>query len=229
MKVGIMQPYFLPYIGYWQLIEAVDTFVILDDVNYINRGWINRNIIKVANTQKWITVPINGASQNKLICDLGIKEDLGWREKMLKTIKHSYRSEINFQPTYELFEEIMVECSGNLSKFLHKSIIAMCESLCIKTKIIASSRIYPKGNLRGASRIIDICKRLEATEYINLTNGSKLYNYDQFKESNITLHIMKEHGTMGGQSNNRPSRKTYSILHTLMYEKVDKQFLLENH
>ena len=90
MKVGIMQPYFFPYIGYFQLINAVDKFIIYDDVNYINRGWINRNNILVNDAAHLIQVPLIGSSQNKLINEIEIVQDAKWKKKLLKTIHQSY-------------------------------------------------------------------------------------------------------------------------------------------
>src|SRR5512140_19777 len=89
-SIAIMQPYFLPYIGYFQLMAAVDKFVVFDDVNYINRGWINRNRLLLNGGAHTFTVPLRGASQNKLICDIELAEDDGWRDKLLRTISQSY-------------------------------------------------------------------------------------------------------------------------------------------
>ena len=83
MRIAVMQPYFLPYIGYWQLIRAVDTFVILDDVNYINRGWINRNRISIRGEPCWMTLPLVGASQNKLISEINLLPDDGWKSRLV--------------------------------------------------------------------------------------------------------------------------------------------------
>ena len=83
MKVAIMQPYFAPYIGYFQLIAAVDVFVVLDDVNYIKGGWINRNKVLCHGKPTWLTVPLQGASPNKKIFELEIAPDNGWKKKML--------------------------------------------------------------------------------------------------------------------------------------------------
>ena len=79
MRLGIMQPYFLPYIGYWQLLNAVDTYILYDDVNYINRGWINRNRIMINGAPSYLTIPLNGARQNKKIQEIAVSS----REKAI--------------------------------------------------------------------------------------------------------------------------------------------------
>lgn len=80
MKIGIMQPYFLPYIGYWQLLNAVDKYVIYDDVNYIKGGWINRNRILINKEPKYFNVKLNGASPNKLINEVEVSNDNIWQK-----------------------------------------------------------------------------------------------------------------------------------------------------
>ena len=81
MKIAVMQPYFIPYIGYWQLINAVNTFVIYDDVNYIKRGWINRNRILVDGESHYFNIPVTGASQNKKINEIKVNLDFEQIEK----------------------------------------------------------------------------------------------------------------------------------------------------
>ena len=83
MTVAIMQPYLFPYIGYWQLIHAVDTFVIFDDVNYIKKGYINRNNILVNGQKQTFTLELMSASQNKLINDIDIGNNI---EKVMESI-----------------------------------------------------------------------------------------------------------------------------------------------
>lgn len=89
MKVAIMQPYFFPYIGYWQLINAVDKFVIYDDVNYINRGWVNRNNILLNGKVQRINLQMVGASQNKLINQIEVSDSELFRKKTIKNYRNS--------------------------------------------------------------------------------------------------------------------------------------------
>ena len=102
MKVAIMQPYFFPYVGYWRLINYVDLFVILDDVNYIQRGWIARNKIKCKNGEQWLKLPLEKASQNKKINEIDILADNGWLSKAIRSITYNYYQEIYYEETYPL-------------------------------------------------------------------------------------------------------------------------------
>ena len=102
-----MQPYFFPYIGYFQLINAVDKFIIYDDVNYIKKGWINRNNILVNNSPNLIQVPLIAASQNRLIKDILVVDENNWKDKLLKTIYFNYKKAPFFDQIFSLLEEVL--------------------------------------------------------------------------------------------------------------------------
>ena len=104
MKIAIMQPYFFPYLGYWQLMNIVDKFVIYDDVNYIKRGWINRNRILVEGKPFYIHVPVMKASQNKIINEMEVFVDSSLRKKELKTIELAYKKAPFFDSVYPLIK-----------------------------------------------------------------------------------------------------------------------------
>lgn len=191
MKVGIMQPYFIPYIGYWQLLNAVDKYVIYDDVNYINRGWINRNKILLNGEGKMITLPLKEASQNKLIKEIELVNDKKERMKILKTISQSYQKAPFYDLVYPLIEEIVNFEEANLGKFLENSIRKVVEYLGINTTILISSKIEKDNTLKGKDKILDICKRLGATKYYNAIGGQELYSYEEFKQNEIELKFLK--------------------------------------
>lgn len=191
MKIGIMQPYFLPYIGYWQLISMVDKYVILDDVNYIKRGWINRNYILFEKKPKRINLNIRDASQNRLIKDT----EIAWEEKdverFLSIIHQSYCRAPHFNKIYKVVEDI-VRCNyGGLSDFLTYQIRRICDYLQIDTEIVLSSRIDKDNSLKGENKIIDICKKQKADSYINSIGGKELYHKERFQEENIELKFLK--------------------------------------
>ena len=215
-----MQPYFLPYIGYWQLIAAVDVFVLLDDVHYINRGWIARNRIASGGRAQWLTLPLQGASQNRLICDLDLVADDGWRARTEKTVRYSYSKAPCFDSTFSLFSELLVQAQGNLSLFLATSIARIASLLGVGTEIIPTSRVFPKGELRGQQRIIDICKRLGATEYVNPPGGTELYEAGEFREAEIGLYFLRPQLADSGLLSGASDGTILSILDTLMMNDV---------
>ncbi len=186
-----MQPYFLPYIGYFQLMATVDKFVLLDDVNYINRGWINRNRICINQQLHWFTVPLVKASQNRLIADLEIQSNSDWKSKLDKTVINNYSKTPFFAHVYPIFEQIINFSNLNLSAFLYHSLKLIADYLSIKTTIIPTSSVYSKENLKKQDRIIDICLRECADNYFNLPGGKKLYDYELFRNKGINLYFIE--------------------------------------
>lgn len=191
MKIAIMQPYFMPYIGYFQLINAVDKFIIYDDVNYINRGWINRNNILISGKPSLISIPLVGASQNKRIKDIALVTDQKWRNKLLKTIEQNYKKAPQFNVVYPMLLQVINVDAGTISEFNYHGIKAVCKYLGIRTSIIPSSELYANSELKGQYRILDICIKEKAQHYINPTGGIGLYNFEVFSKEGISLSFMK--------------------------------------
>lgn len=190
MKVAIMQPYFLPYIGYFQLINAVDKFVVYDDVNFINRGWINRNNILVNGSTAMIQIPLSKASQNKLINEVEIFKEGKWKVKLFRTIEQNYKIAPNFYRIFELLQSLINKDHSHISALNVESIQTICSYLDIRTEIISSSTHYQNHHLNGQNRILDICQKENADNYINPIGGEILYNKEQFIEKNIKLNFI---------------------------------------
>jgi hypothetical protein len=221
MRIAIMQPYFLPYIGYWQLIQAVDKFVILDDVNYINRGWINRNRISVHGEPCWMTLPLIAASQNRLISEIDLLPDDGWKSRLIKKVEDSYQGESSFPATMQVFRELMGRAQGNLSVYLAATIQRICDLLALATEIIPSSRIFPKEDLKGQHRILDICAKLGADEYLNPPGGRDLYDSELFAGCGIKLMFLDASQSGIGLKSGSYCGEMLSLLDTLMMNPLE--------
>lgn len=191
MKLGIMQPYFFPYIGYWQLINAVDKYVIYDDVNFIMRGWINRNNVLINGERKLINLRVTSASQNKFINEIEVLNDQIYKNKLLKSIESNYKKAPYFLQTYPIIERIINQSEINLAKYLEFGIRQVCDYLSIDTEIIVSSLIKKDNQLKGQDKVIEICKVLGADEYINAIGGQGLYSYKKFIDHGIRLRFLK--------------------------------------
>lgn len=191
MKVGIMQPYFFPYIGYWQLMKAVDRYVIYDDVNYINRGWINRNRILINGEAQFYSLPLSKASQNKLINEILLADDIRAREKLLRTVQNAYGKAPQFKQVYPLIERILTMKEENLAFYLRVQLELIAEYLDIKTEFVVSSELDKMPNLRGEERILHICKLLGADTYVNAIGGQDLYSRERFLEEKIKLRFLE--------------------------------------
>jgi len=211
-----MQPYFFPYLGYFQLINAVDKFIIYDDVNYINKGWINRNNILVNNNPNMILVPLIGASQNRLIKDIEVVDEIKWKEKLLKTIQLNYKKAPYFSKVFLLFEDVLMSESRNISDLNFLAILKTCNYLNINTELIKTSSQYANSNLKGENRIIDICLKENASLYINPIGGRLLYNENHFKEKNILLNFINTRPYSYNQ-NSEIFVPYLSIIDTMMY------------
>ena len=217
MKIAIMQPYFFPYLGYFQLINAVDIFVFLDDVNYINRGWINRNRILNNGEPYFLTLNLFNVSQNRLINEISCGNNKG---KILKTLQHCYGKAPEFKNIFPVLQEILQNSETNLAKFVANSIKLISTYVGINKSFLFSSNIHKDNVLKGQNKIIDICKRLNATTYINAIGGTKLYSYEDFKTNGIELFFIKSEEISYKQFSNQ-FIPDLSIIDVMMFNSKD--------
>lgn len=191
MKLAVMQPYFAPYLGYFQLMAAVDRFVLLDDVSFINRGWINRNRILVGGREHLITIPLRGASQNQHINRIGLSDDAPWRAKLCKTVEQAYRKAPFYEETMPLVRDILACPESTLAPYLRFSLAALHAWLDLPCQIVPSSAMYEDEGYKGAARILDICRQERATVYINPPGGKHLYAPADFSARGVQLRFLK--------------------------------------
>lgn len=186
-----MQPYIFPYIGYFQLINAVDKFVIYDDVNFINKGWINRNRMLNNGKDSLFSIPLKEASQNKLINEINVNWDGIWKSKFLKTLEQCYKKAPFYQVAISLIEQTLNVDDEPISKVIEYNLRLTCEYLGITSEIVSSSAIYQNTHLKAQERILDICLQEKATQYINPIGGLELYDKWVFEAQNINLNFIK--------------------------------------
>jgi len=191
MKIAIMQPYIFPYIGYFQLIHAVDKFIIYDDVNFIKQGWINRNRILVADKANYITVPLTNGSSFTQIKDVTISTNNQWKSTWLKTIYHSYSKASYFKNIFPIIESTLNEDHTFISQLALSSIKAICNYLEISTSLAETSIYYNNHHLKGQERVLDICKQEKCDQYINAIGGNSLYSKEDFQEHSIILKFIQ--------------------------------------
>lgn len=191
MKIGIMQPYFFPYIGYWQLINAVDRYIIYDDVNFIKGGWINRNRILMNGEGKLINLQLHNASPNKLINEVEVLGNPICNKKLLKTLESCYKKAPHYADVFSVIESVITQDEKNLARYLEFAIKRVCEYLSIDTELIVSSTMKKNNELRGQDKVIEIYKILGADEYINAIGGQALYSQEDFEAQGISLKFLK--------------------------------------
>ena len=190
MKLAIMQPYFFPYIGYFQLVNAVDKFVFYDDVNYIKRGWINRNRLFLSGAVRYITVPLIAASSFEKINRTRVRSEDDWPEQILSVIHQSYAKAPHYRAVANLVEKVLNSHDGYISTLAKNSIIAVTNYLEINKDFCASSSVYENQELRSIDRVLDICRREKTSQYWNLPGGKDLYQSETFKNENIELKFI---------------------------------------
>jgi len=188
VKLAIMQPYFFPYIGYWQLISAVDTFVIYDDVNYIKQGYVNRNSLLINKVKAFYTLELNGASSFKLIKEIQVGRNI---PKLIKMLEQNYKKAPYFMDVFPVVSDIINFPENNLGKYLGNSIFKISSLLDLKPKFIYSSDIEKNNTLKGKDKVLAICKTLKATKYLNAIGGQELYCKDEFMTNGIELNFIK--------------------------------------
>jgi hypothetical protein len=170
MRLAIMQPYFFPYIGYFQLIAAVDLFIVYDNIKYTKKGWISRNRMLLNGKDVTFSLSLKRDSDHLDICERSLAADFD-RDKLL--------------------EQIIRHEDANLFRFLHYSIAKTCEHLGITTEIRISSDIAIDHGLKGQDRVLAVCKTVGARIYVNAIGGTELYSKDKFRENGLELRFIK--------------------------------------
>lgn len=190
MKVAIMQPYFFPYIGYFQLMKAVDVFVFYDDAQYMKGGWVNRNRVLVDGKPHWFTVPIEKAAHVLPINKRTYAADEKIRARLLKTVEGIYARAPFFEDTFRLVENAFSLASDNVAEFNSSSLVHCADKFGITVTFVASSSLGESAK-GGQERVLDICRRIGATVYVNPIGGRLLYDGAAFEKEGIQLEFLR--------------------------------------
>jgi hypothetical protein len=219
--VAVMQPYFFPYIGYFQLINAADKFIFYDDVNYIKGGWINRNNVLVKGEKKYITLSLVDSSSFKKINEIYIGDSY---DKVLKTIKQSYAKAPYFNEALPVIEDVFsgITSKSLISEIAAKSVVKVSEYLDMKTVFeLSSAKYFELKDLERERRLIEICKYNNARTYINAIGGKDLYSKNTFKDNNIELLFLESKISEYKQFDNS-FEPALSIIDVIMFNSVNK-------
>ncbi len=222
MKIAVMQPYLFPYIGYFQLMNAVDQFVIYDNIEFTKKGWINRNRILVNGKDAYISLPLKKDSdfldiKERYLAEIWQEE----RKKILNKIAESYKKAPHFSNVYHIIEKCLLFEKMNLFEFILNSLNSVKEYLGIATPLIISSEISINHQLKAEKKVVEICKSLKAETYINPIGGTGLYNKDDFKKEGIDLYFLKTGDVKYKQFNN-DFIPFLSIIDVMMFNSADE-------
>ena len=218
MIIAGNQPYFLPYIGFWQLVNSADLFLIGDNYNFIKRGWIQRNRILVNGKPIFLGLEVKHITSFRKINETEFI-DFDVAQK-LNTVYRAYRKAPQFDAGYNLVKTILDNPERNVAEFLFQSIKDVCRFLGIDTKFIRSSEIPGNDSYKREYRIYDFCHRLGGDTYLNAVGGQDLYHFDDFEKHGITLKFI--------HPNIRPYKQFYnefvpglSILDVIMFNSLE--------
>ncbi len=188
MKIAVMQPYFAPYLGYFQLIKEVDTFIFYDDVNYIKSGWVNRNYLNINGENKLFTIPLKGSSSFRKINEIEVDWDSREMKKLIKTFDQNIKKD---SKSKKIIDTIIESRPKKISDMCIQSIELFSKELGIKTIFEMSSLIDFNRENDKVMNLINICEKMGGKIYINPEGGQKLYNKKEFFENGVLLNFIK--------------------------------------
>ncbi len=214
-KTGIMQPYFLPYMGYWQLISCVDQFVVYDNIQFTKKGWISRNRFLLNGKDEMFSLSLKADSDFLPVYERFISPDFD-RDKLIRQLQGAYKKAPHYMENFPLIEEIIRNPEDNLSAYIGNSIKKICTYLDIKIPLVQSSLIPVDHDLKGQEKVISICHALETDDYINPIGGLALYDRDSFMRKGIKLRFLRSR-PLDYMQFGSPCLPHLSILDVLMF------------
>lgn len=185
-----MQPYFMPYIGYFQLIAAVDTFIVYDNIKYTKKGWINRNRMLQNDKDTMFSLPLKSGSDSLDVCERKLAVDFN-RDKLLNQFKGAYGHAPYFAQTYPLLERIVRCEDNNLFRYIRHSLVETCAHLGIDVEIRISSDVSINHDLKAQDKVLALCRALDADTYINAIGGTELYDREAFRAQGVELKFIR--------------------------------------
>ena len=216
-----MQPYFFPYLGYFQLVQAVDHFVFYDDVMFIKKGWINRNRILMQGNEFLFTIPLEKQSQNKTIRESTVSWGKEFPNKFMNQLDSTYKKAPNYAEVRGLVEQVLNRKFESLADLASESVQATWTYLGLEKKFYQSSQLSVSEDLGRAERLIEITKFLGESNYINAVNGQELYEKGFFKENGIDLHFLKPNLIPYLQGTTKEFVNGLSMIDVLMWNKKE--------
>jgi len=219
MRVAIMQPYFFPYIGYFQLISAVDKFIIYDNIQYTKKGWINRNRMLQNGKDVMFSLPLKKDSDYLDVVEREISSDFK-RVKLLNQIKGAYHRAPYFAQVFPLIKEIVENEDNNLFRYLQSSIMKACEYMGIETEIVVSSDIKVNHELKNQDKVIALCEAVDADIYVNAIGGKELYSQEDFRDKGINLKFIQSKSLEYHQFD-KEFVPWLSIIDVMMFNSID--------
>ncbi len=220
MKIAIMQPYFLPYIGYFQLVGSVDLFIVYDNIKYTKKGWINRNRFLRDGTDCIFTVPLRKDSDLLDVRDRAVAPGFD-RDKLVNQLREAYRRAPNYGHAFPSIERWIRSPRENLFEYIRDSIDGVCKYIGIGTRIVPSSSFSIDPSLKAEDRVLALCSAAGASVYVNAIGGQSLYSRESFGGHGIQLQFLKTNTIEYPQFGN-PFVPSLSIIDVMMFNTVGR-------
>lgn len=214
-----MQPYFFPYVGYFQLMCAVDLFIVYDNIKYTKKGWINRNRMLQAGKDVMFSLPLRGDSDSLDVRERVLSAEFN-RDKLLNQLRGAYARAPNFASVFAMVEGVVRHPDENLFSYLHHALARCCEYLGLTTPVRVSSAVEIDHGLKNQDRVIALAKAVGATTYVNAIGGLELYDRAAFRDQGIALHFIRARPFEYRQFDN-PFVPWLSIIDVLMFNPLD--------
>jgi hypothetical protein len=222
VKTAIMQPYFLPYIGYWQLVNCVDEFVVYDNIEFTKKGWFNRNRILENGRDRLFTLPVKKDSDYLSVNKRYLSDDSDKEiKRTLRIIESNYKKAPYFLKAYPIIEECFLFSDKNLFEYIFSSLKTICNYLDIKTPLIVSSKIPIDHSLKAEKKVMAICKQLKTTTYVNAIGGKELYDKKEFEDNGLDLKFIKS-SDVNYKQLNKQFVPWLSIIDVMMFNDRDE-------
>jgi len=221
--LAVMQPYIFPYIGYFNLLNSCDVFVLYDDVNFIKQGWINRNRVLNSKNEVMFSVPLVNQSSNLAINEVTVANYERFKVKFLRTIEQCYSKAIHFEVGLDYVTEVLNTEFTSISELASSSIEVAKERLNLQCEILTSSEqfAHTKG-MERSQRLIAMAQILGCNRYVNSVNGSFLYDKNEFSNNGVELKFIKPTLLPYRQCNAREFHAGLSIIDLMMNLSVEE-------
>ncbi len=184
--IGILQPVYLPWLGYFEQMAYADHFVFLDDVQYTHQDWRNRNRIKTATGSIWLSVPIRRRSHRTPLCDIEINTEHGWQRRHLRSIEQSYSKCPHFQPLFDELADEIRQPPTRLVDLDCRLIGLLCKYLEIDTPTSFASQV-PQAPGDKNQRLIDLCRHHGAELFYEGARGRDYIDVERFHRAGIDV------------------------------------------
>lgn len=188
-RVVLMQPYFLPYLGYYQLLGAADLFISYDTAQFIKNGWIERNRYLLDGEPKWFGIALEKSSHTLPIHDKRISQGFHYPQ-VLEKLKHAYRKAPYVQQVLPWLAQLLEQPASSIAELNLRVLRASCALIELDTPIIAASALAPGAGVSGQARVLELMAATGATHYLNPAAGAFLYEAEEFAKAGIELELL---------------------------------------